>query len=174
MKLLNYLVLLVSVSFLLCCGKEEKEVIIYEAGNQEFGWATGTKEGAQWEASGYWQYHLNDSTLTSIKFVTYNSEGVQREKISIGYIPLSEGTLSIKRNPDVNNGIARGSYSMSDGDVSLGGLEVNENENSYITISQIDSLTNTIKGFFEVYFISESGGLKVEIKDGEFEVRPYE
>ncbi len=31
-----------------------------------------------------------------------------------------------------------------------------------------------MKGSFEIYFISEGGELKIEIKDGEFEVRPYE
>ena len=173
MKLLNCLILLVSVSFLICCGKEEN-VIIYEAGNQEFGWATGIKEGAQWEASGYWRYHLNDSTLRVIKFVTYSSDGSQRENFTLSYLPLSVGTFSVKQNPDLANGVVRGSFSMFEGDASIGGLDINENEDSFITISEVNTSTNTMKGSFEIYFISEGGELKIEIKDGEFEVRPYE
>ena len=177
MKLLNYLILLVSVSFLICCGKEEKEVIIYDAGNQEFGWAIGTKEGVQWEASSYWRYHQNDSTFCGINFVTYTSYGAERENFALNEIPLSIGTYSVSGElSDLGDELVGGSLSLSidDGDVGGVSLKVNDDKSSYITITEINSSTNTMKGFFEIYFIHESGELKIEIKDGEFEVRPYE
>jgi len=176
MKLLNYLVLLVSVLLLVCCGKEEN-VIIYEAGNQEFGWATGTREGQDWEASSYWRYHLNDSTFRVINFLTYTSFGAERENFSLSEIPLSTGTFTVGgSSTDLGDGLVGGSLSLStdDGDVGGVSLKVNDDKNSYVTITEINSSTNTMKGFFEIYFIHESGELKVEIKDGEFEARPYE
>lgn len=157
------------------CNKKE-DVIIYEAGNQEFGWATGKRACQDWEASGLWRYHLNDSTFRVINFVTYSS-GAERENFSLSEIPLSTGTYSVGGGSgDLGDGLVGGRLSLSadDGDVDAGFLNVNDEENSYITISEIDLSTNTIKGFFEVYFITESGDWKVEIEDGEFEVRPYE
>ena len=61
-----------------------------------------------------------------------------------------------------------------DGDALIGFMEVNDDEDGFITVSEIDTATNTMKGFFEIYFISEDKSLKIEIKDGEFEVRLYE
>ncbi len=173
MKLIKHLVFPIVMLLVISCTKKE-DIIIYEAGNQEFGWAIGTKEGIQWEASGFWRYHLNDSTHKVIKFVTYSSDGAQRENFTLSYLPLSVGTFSVKNIPDLANGVVHGSFSMFEGDASIGGLDVNENEDSFITISEVNTSTNTIKGSFEIHFISDDGELKVEIKDGEFEVRPYE
>jgi len=176
MKLKSYFsILLVVILFSTSCKKED--VIIYEAGNQEFGWATGTKSCEDWEASGYWQYHQSDSTLVGVTFATYTSYGAERESFSLNEIPLSVGTYPIGgSSSDIGDGLVGGSYGMSgdDGDTHLGSLKVNEDKNGCITVSEIDMSTKTIKGSFQVFFISDSGGLKVEIKNGEFEVRLYE
>jgi len=163
------------ITFIISCGKED--VIIYEAGTQEFGWAKGTKEGKKWEASGYWRYHQNDSMFWGIDFVTYSSYGAQRENFALNEIPFSIGTFSVKGGlNDLGDGLVGGNLGMfaDDGDAIVGSLKVNDDENGYITISEIDPSTSTIRGSFEIYFISDSGSQKIEIKDGEFEVRPYE
>jgi len=171
----SFITLFITVLFIVSCSKED--VIIYEAGNQEFGWATGTKSCEDWEASGYWQYHQSDSTLVGVTFATYTSYGAERENISLNEIPLSLGTYPIGGGSgDIGDELVGGRYSMSgdDGDAHLGSLKVNEDKNGCITISEINMSTKTIRGSFRVFFISDSGELKVEIKKGEFEVRLYE
>lgn len=178
-KILFRLFLILPICFLGCKeeNKPDDSVIIYEAGDQKFGWAKGTKEGHQWEASGYWRYHANDSTLWGIDFITYSIEGFRRESFALNEIVFKKGTYAVKGTlSDLGDGHVGGSYARlaADGDAVLGVLESNDDEDGFVTITEIDSLTNTMKGFFEIYFINEEGGLKVEIKDGEFEVRLYE
>ncbi|HHB51573.1 MAG TPA: hypothetical protein ENK75_00795 [Saprospiraceae bacterium] len=169
--------LLIAVVISYGCKKEVSPVIIYDAGDQEFGWATGMKEGHQWNASGYWRYHTNDSTYWGINFVTYTSYGAQREHFALNEIPFSKGTFSIKGGiNNLGDGFIGGDFGFfaDDGDALIGYMQPNENENGFLEITEIDFSTRTIKGFFEIYFISEDESLKIEIKDGEFEVRLYE
>lgn len=175
MKPAYFSCLLIGILFISSC-KKENMVVIYEAGDQEYGWAKGTKEGYDWEASGYWRYHRNDSTHWGIDFVTYSSYGAERENITLNEIPYSTGTYPVRgRIRDLGDGFVGGSFGMraDDGDALIGYLEPNNDENGYITVSEIDTMTNTMKGFFEIYFISVDGSLKIEIKDGEYEVGLY-
>ena len=59
------------------------------------------------------------------------------------------------------------------GDILLGTMDVNDEKESFITITQIDIITNTVEGFFEIYFISEDKTKKLDIKDGEYDVSLY-
>ncbi len=175
----NYFILLLFgfLAIVSCKKEDDGVVIIYEPGTQEFGWAKGTKEGKAWEASGFWRYHQDDSTHWGIDFYTYSSFGEQREHFALNEIPFSVGSFSVKgKIGDLGDGFVGGSFGQwgDDGDVLIGFMEVNEEENSFITISEIDTLTATMKGFFEIHFISEDESLKIEIKEGEFEVRLYE
>ncbi len=174
----KYFILLLAIlcTLISCKDDDDQMVVIYDAGDQEFGWATGTREGHAWEASGYWRYHQNDSTYWGINFVTYSSYGAMRESYALNEIPFAIGTFPVKGGlRDLGDGFVGGNYGRlaDDGDASLGTLPINDDEDGFITISSIDSTTNTIKGFFEVYFRSEDHLLKIEIKDGEFEVTPY-
>lgn len=178
MNKINLIFLLFVIFAAISCQKEDDGmVIIYEPGNQEFGWAKGTKEGKAWEASGFWRYHQNDSTYWGIDFTTYSKQGEQRENFSLNEIPFSVGSFPVKgKINDLDDGFVGGSFGQwgDDGDVLIGFMNLNEKENSFITISEIDTLTGTMKGFFEIHFISEDESLKIEIKNGEFEVRLYE
>jgi hypothetical protein len=178
MKPFNFLILVLSILIIFSCKKDEdNSIIIYEPGDQEFGWATGTKEGKDWEASGFWRYHQSDSTYWGIDFTTYSSYETQRESFALNEIPFTTGTFQVKGGiNDLGDGFVGGSFGMyaDDGDVLIGFMKVNDDEDGYITISEIDTLTNTMKGFFEIYFINENESLKIEIKNGEFEVRVYE
>ncbi|MCW5922918.1 MAG: hypothetical protein KIS77_11275 [Saprospiraceae bacterium] len=175
MKQLNFIFLFICLVSAISCKKED-DVIIYGPGKQEFGWAKGTKEGKAWEASGFWRYHQNDSTLWGIDFYTYSSFGEQREHFALNEIPLSIGTFPVKgRISDLGDGFVGGSFGQwgDDGDVLIGFMGINDKKHSFITISEIDTLTDTMKGFFEIHFISDDESLKIEIKNGKFEVRLY-
>ncbi len=177
MKKINFIILLFGLLAIISCKREDDEVIIYDPGDQEFGWATGTKKGKAWEASGFWRYHQNDSTYWGINFTTYSSYGAQRETFALNEIPFSLGTFPVKgKINDLGDGFVGGSFGQwaDDGDALIGGMYVNDDKNGFITISEMDTVTNTMKGFFELYFISDDKSLKVEIKDGKFDVRPYE
>jgi hypothetical protein len=175
----NYLILLLFgfLATVSCKKEDDGVVIIYEPGEQEFGWAKGTKEGKAWEASGFWRYHQNDSTYWGINFITYSDYGAQRESFGLNEIPFSIGSFPVKGGVnDLGDGFVGGYFGQwaDDGDVIIGFMNVNEKENSFITISEMDTLTATMKGFFEIHFISEDESQKIEIKNGEFEVRLYE
>ena len=178
MKSVFFSVLLIGILFHSSCKDKDDDLnTIYEPGNQKFGWATGKKDGKMWESSGFWRYHQNDSTFWGIDFYTYSPFGEQREHYALNEIPLSKGTFPIKgKINDLGDGFVGGSFGLwgDDGDVLLGFMNLDDEEDSYLNISELDTLTKTIKGFFEIHFISEDESLKIEIIDGEFEVRLYE
>ena len=123
---------------------EDNPTTIFEPGDQEFGWATGTKEGKDWEASGFWRYHLSDSSYWAIDFTTYSSYGAKRENITLNEIPFSKSTFSVKGN-DLGDGFVGGSFGMwaDDGDALIGFMEVNDDEDGFITVSEIDTATGS-------------------------------
>lgn len=178
MKNMFFKLLLFGFLAVSACKKDKDDnVVIFTPGEQVFGWAKGVKEGKAWEASGYWRYHTDDSTHVGIDFKTYSEFGELREDIGLNEIPLSLGTYTIKGSIyDLGDNFVGGSYGLliDDGDVAGGIFFVDENEDNFITITEIDMLTNIIKGFFQLHFIDESKNFKLEIKDGEFELRLYQ
>lgn len=162
----------------LACKKEEVKVVdIFEAGNQEFGWATGKKEGFDWEASGYWLFHEGDSTLWGVVFTTHTSEGFLREDYALNEIPFLLGRHPVKGGLlDLGDGYVGGVYGRwaDDGDALLGALEIDDSFPNHIEITAIDTLTKTINGTFEIHFKHKSGNYTTNITGGEFEVRPYQ
>jgi hypothetical protein len=174
---LNLILLLSLILLFVACSDEEIAIPQYYAGDQEFGWATGTRSGKEWEASGYWQYHQNDSTLIGISFETYNEFGDRRESYSLNEIPVKPGTYTIKGSYlDVGDGFVGGTYSRlaADGDAVIGLLEVNNDKNGFVTVTEFNTDTKIVKGTFEVYFTNENNINPVEIKDGKFELQLYE
>lgn len=173
----NLFLLSILVLLFASCADDEPAVPIYEAGDMMFGWARGTRSGQQWGASGYFQFHQNDSTLIGISFVTYNEYGDRRESYSLNEIPAKPGTYIVKGSySNVGDGFVGGNYVRlaADGDVVIGYLSVNDDKNGFVTITDFDEATQTVKGTFEIYFTNENRNSFVEIKDGVFEVRLYE
>lgn len=119
----------------------------------------------------------NDSTLIGISFETYNEYGDRRESYSLNEIPGKPGTYSIKGSYlNVGDGFVGGTYARlaADGDAVIGLLEVNDDKNGFVTVTEFDEATQTVKGTFEIYFTNENRNSFVEIKDGVFEVKLYE
>jgi hypothetical protein len=68
---------------------------VYLPGEQEFGWAMGSKSGQQWESSGYWEPYPNDTAIATVIFETFNEAGKPQEAYGLNDIPLIPGTYSI-------------------------------------------------------------------------------
>ncbi len=175
--------LLLVLLFFSC--KKDEPVIIYEAGDQEFGWARGTKGGQEWEASGYLQYHLEDSSKLLLFFRTFTREGFMREDLNANEIPLSPGYYEVKYGiRDLGDGYVGGGAGIwgSDGDVLKASYNVNNDKDGFISIESVDTIGGmiTISGEFELFYLRDdsysdsSYPKRIEIKGGEFEVGFYQ
>jgi hypothetical protein len=173
----NLLFFIGAILLFATCDRDEIAFPIYKAGDKEFGSATGTRSGQQWEASGLWRYHSEDSTLIGLTFQTFNDFGEARERYSLNEIPAELGTYTVRGTyGDLGDGFVGGSYSRlaADGDALIGRLDVNDDKNGFVEITSFNENTKTVKGTFEIYFANDTKTTLVEIKDGEFEVRLYE
>ena len=137
---------------------ENDDIAIYEAGTQEFGWATASKNGYCWEASSSGIYAWSDSTSIAIYMFTYTTYQELREYFIIGNLKVdSIGRYEIKQ--DTQLGAASASLTLFglDGDVLIAGWKLLENECNYINITEIDTIANTIKGEFDVHLTKDWG-----------------
>ncbi len=175
--------LLLVLLFFSC--KKDEPVIIYEAGDQEFGWARGTKGGQAWEASGFAQYHLEDSLLFALILRTYSTEGFIRESLNANEISLTPGNYKVKYSAyELGDGYVGGGAGIwgSDGDVLKAFYNVNNDKDGFIQIESVDTIGGmiTISGEFELFYVRDdsysdsSYPKRIEIKDGEFEVGFYQ
>lgn len=189
MKYINYCTILcISILLFAACEKEEltrqPPVIIYEAGNQENGWATGTKEGEEWEASGLARRHADDSLFVIISFHTFSNEGALRENIVLSEIPLVIGKYEIQfASGDLKDNFVRSSGGVmgSDGDVAEMIYITNDDKAGFIQINAYHPETNTIEGEFELFFKNHENFADnvfypaiLEIENGKFEVEIIE
>ncbi len=165
--------------------KKDEPVIIYEAGDQQFGWAKGTKGGQEWEASGFAQYHQNDSLFIGLTFRTFTAWGALREDLGTNELLLKPGHYEVKYGiRDLGDGYVGGSAGMwgSDGDVLKAFYNVNNDKDGFIQIESVDTIGGmiTISGEFELFYVRDdsysdsSYPKRIEIKDGEFEVGFYQ
>lgn len=137
----------------------------------------GSKSGQQWESSGYWEPYPNDTTIATVIFETFNEAGKPQEAYGLNDIPLIPGTYSIMGSySDEYDGFVGGIYVRlaPNGEAVLERLQVNDEKNGFVTISEYNSETKTLKGSFDMYFISENNASSVEIVDGTFEIRLLE
>ena len=172
---MKYSILLpLSFLFLSTCQKQEEPSIqIFYPGEQEFGWASGIRGDQQWEASGYWEPYPGDSTVISITFETYDEATVPQEIYGLNDIPLEIGTYTIQGDySDTGNGFVGGTYvRLAPNGISVSRrLQINNDVNGFITISEYNSSTNTIAGSFEMFFVSEDSSELVEVTEGTFEL----
>lgn len=169
------------------CDKSEA-IQIWEAGNQEFGWAEGSKNGAEWEASGIWTHLLApnllelDSSSFVIILTTKTSWGANREFISIKsfyWDEVEEGTYDVFSSENQTSNIIEAGYSLAqdDGDVLWAIYDLDESEHNFITIDYLDRENRIVGGTFQLHFNQktevEELPDKVRFSEGKFEVSQY-
>lgn len=155
--------------FLLSCSKEDIFTPIYQAGNMEYGWVSAQKNGHDFLASG-WAIKLKDysDSYFGIQFRTETIEGFEREFFGFSEIKLETGTyqvsgehFTINQTPDDIIGASYGT-SQLDGDVSEDNYQLNESKSNRLTVTEIDTINNMVKGTFQVWFkIDQSNREKV-------------
>ena len=176
--------------FLICllgysCTKEDV-VPIFQPGPMTYGWAKGHKNGNSFTASGEARKHYDrPNEYFGIIFETYSTEGFKREDIVLSAIAYSTFEYMVSgKTPGVGEtivaGIAGGFYGTStdDGDVGEDYYIVDESPNNKLTITELDTINNIVKGRFHVEFIHDPNDSKtnpnnpdkVVFSDMEFEV----
>lgn len=172
--------LLFFASLLLCtCSKDE--VLIFEPGDMEFGYAKALKNEHDWMASVYgFQYDMPNDSHFFMHFNTYLSGIYLRESLIIGKIPKAKGTYSIIKTSmnDTYSDKAIASYDISedDGDVAGDSYFVDEDANhNKVEVTYIDTIAGIVRGKFSVTFLikepkkNSQNSDCVQFTDGEFE-----
>ena len=152
------------VLFYSACKKDDVPVNIFEPGSMEFGSAMAEKNGSHWLASAEALKEKNYKDYFSLSFATYNMYDEKRESISFSKIPFSVGsypaTTCVQNIPDsCMPGYVSSLYGRfsSDGDAVLAFYTINERKTNYLNITAIDTVTNIVKGDFEIHVKIESG-----------------
>lgn len=162
---------------------ENDDVAIYEAGTQEFGWATASKSGYCWKASSYMTYSLENKNRIAIHFETFNSYAERREILSIGSIFTAKPTKYNVNNLEkaqTDTISAYGSLGLFiyDGDALVGGWSSIADDCSFVNITEIDTVANIVKGEFEVFLTpTYVGGIPeqdMHFTNGKFEASLWE
>lgn len=141
-------------------------VIIYESGDQEYGWATGKKNGVEFAASGMGITHSDKpEEYFGLRFNTYSIEGDERESFSFNKIAYDTRIFTVSGAYDtIYNGlVGSGGYLRlyGDGDV-LGEVYIlDESQNNYLEVISFDTINNLITGKFDVSFIIDDSFPKV-------------
>lgn len=150
----------------LSCSKEEKipdpqpYIPIFEPGPMTYGWASGFKNGKEFNASGEARRSSDrPEDHFGFTFYTYGTEGELREEFSFGVISYSIYEYLIsgetpKVGEPIEDGMAGGFYALfaDDGDVLEDIYVANESIANMLWLTKIDTVNNIIKGFFNVKF----------------------
>jgi hypothetical protein len=155
------MILMAAALFLLCaacCKKDELE--IFEPGDQAYGTMQADKKvnwigKEKWTASGVAiREQEQPDRLFRIGGRTYSEDGEERESLTIFEIPLSKGTYPIFTNREDAQSKVYAVYGrrISDGDVVGALYRPTKSNQNCITVTEIDTVSGTVKGRFRVEF----------------------
>jgi len=144
------------------CSKDDVPVNIFEPGAMEFGSASAQKNGLQWQASAVAIKNKNDKDHFSIEFCTYNIINEKRESVSFAKIPYRIANYTAVNCSPVDScpaGHVKSIYGRlsSDGDALLALYYINDEKNSYLNITAIDTITNIVRGDFKIHLEIDTG-----------------
>ncbi len=143
------------------------------------GFATAQFNGSDWKATARAVEYLKDTF--GLECNVYNKNGILRQSVGAVNIPLKLGKYTSFRPtghiPD--NRVDCGYFRfISDGDVISESYNLMQEDDNFITISNIDTVTGLIKGTFKLSFkldtllgkYNEEAPDFVKFENGEFEV----
>ena len=145
------------------CNKDDVPVNIFEPGAMEFGSAMAEKNEVQWSASAKAGKEKNFKDYFTISLCTFNAFDEKRESLFFTKIPFSTGSYPVKTClgiPDsCEMGFVSSAYSRlsSDGDAVLAAYFINDEKSNYLNITTIDTITNIVKGDFEIHLKIDTG-----------------
>lgn len=141
------------------CQKEDIDVFtpIYEAGNQEYGWCAGFKNGLSFEASAVALQHLDlPEDYFFLHFTTFTEWEGLREFMVVGEINYETGVYPIKEDEDHENGIPEARYTTlsDDGDVVEDRYDLDAGKDNWIEITAIDTVDAelVVSGKYNIHF----------------------
>jgi len=147
------------------CKKDDVPINIFEPGAMEFGSAMAEKNGLQWQASAEAKKSKLDKNKFLISLCTYNAYDEKRESIGFLNIPYQTGKYPVYTcNHNIPDSCMSGYVSShyarlsSDGDAVLAFYNINENKNSYLNITTIDTTADIVTGDFEIHVKLSIGG----------------
>lgn len=152
---------------------------IFQPGDQMNGWLKGKKNGLKFEASAHIQNHLDTASFFIIQFTTFSEEGFLRENIAFNKIPYRQQEYEVKGTVNLTyDGYVGTVYYRVNGDghSSDGKYLMDESTQNTLTITEIDTVQNIVRGTFDVSYIrvepdeSDVYPLNIHFSEGEFEV----
>ncbi len=159
----------------------EKDVIIYDPGNMEYGMATAKKNGANWTASAY-GVNSQIKGYFGLLLQTFHLNVINRETISFQYMPIKVGKYKV--HPVhfpyyIIDTIAASHYGIliDDGDVAGDSYTVDDSvSDNEIEVTYIDTIAGIARGRFKVTFKVDKPKKEsylpdcVEFSEGSFDV----
>jgi len=136
----------------------EKDVIIYDPGNMEYGMATAKKNGADWKASTYCGISNSPRRFFTVAMRTYYQNIVLREAMSFNFIPTNVGKYKIHPMifpTNIEDTILTSHYwfLIDDGDVVGDSYTVDDSvSDNEIEVTYIDTIAGIARGRFKVTF----------------------
>lgn len=163
----------------LACKKDEKGVLIYDAGPQDTGSCSAKRGGRKWNSTADgWVFPPKTKKYVGIRFTTYEG-GALREDFSLGGMLAKEGKYEIRGNPFTGEfaGVSLG-IMESDGDL-FGALYQSDSTatGSYVKITRFDTIKHVLEGEFnEINLVRVVGGSlfypeKLTYKKGKFKTQ---
>ncbi len=137
------------------CHKESFDIKIYYPGSMTYGKASAAKEDKDWVASGIALRHDDKpNEFIGITLGTVSEEGFRRESIVFYKIPIARGEYMIKGNSPIYDGFVSAHYAIlaDDGDLLEDSYVPSENLNNHLIITEIDTISNFLRGTFNVTF----------------------
>ncbi len=190
MKSTSVIIILLAITLVFSCKKEEKVEPVWPLGNywkgsQTYGKVQALRNGEVWEASGIASHHDPDPECT-ISFGTFDQiDNVQREGISFSYLPYMVGLYKVSQGEwiTINGALTwvkvANQYSLQYDDLVSTVFYPDTTKNNWVRIESIDSIQ--IKGKFDVtYRISPQGEAntnyspEVHFSEGVFEVNVHQ
>ncbi|GJM34375.1 MAG: hypothetical protein DHS20C18_33760 [Saprospiraceae bacterium] len=167
---------------LIGCKKETLDIQVYFPGSMTYGKVTAMKGNKDWIASGLALRHGDrPDEYIGIYAGTFSEEGFRRERIYFNEVPIAEGEYIVKGLTQYDGFIGT-SYSTlaDDGDI-VEDVYISDDTRSdnRLTITEIDTVINMVKGTFHVTFILPNPAEKINpqnpdritFSNGEFEVQ---
>jgi hypothetical protein len=147
-------------------------------GKQDYGSLKANRNGELWEASGFViSFDISDTILTLL-FETYDPvDSFKVESIGFINVPLRIGKYPVYDDSENQDSIIS-TYTIWSYDLIYGIYDPDLTKQNYIVIEDIDTTTNRVKGWFDVFYKMvkkhEEGNQyprNVNISEAHFDVR---
>ncbi|HNL07961.1 MAG TPA: hypothetical protein PKH93_10335 [Chitinophagales bacterium] len=163
--------------FVLSCKKDDMP--IYDAGTMEHGSMSACRNGDKWKASGEAVGLLQTDSLFIIGGSTYvydQEDTFSIEGLNIRYLPFKKGRYALTGESigDIQTPYAY--MFIVDYDVIIERYYLDEDKESWVELTKVDTINNRIEGCFEIYLavdepkFSAMHADKLCFKKGEFAV----